>query len=343
MKFFKSEVSFADICHFLKLDIPTDIKNITFNNVAELNEANDKSICFYENEKYKKQAEGSKAGLIIVSKDCDLHTESLLLPVEKPYLTFMTLVTIWLQIEAKNKKNIIEQTARISSTASIGQNVSIGHNVVIEDNCKVGDNTVIEANTVIKENAKIGTNCQIYPNVTIYHDCEIGNKVIIHSGAVIGADGFGFALMNGQQVKIPQVGNVIIEDSVEIGACSCIDRATIGTTTIKKGTKIDNLVQVGHNCTVDENSILCAQVGLAGNSSIGKTVYLAGQVGVAGHLHIEDETMVGAQSGVVSSLSKGKYFGTPVLPVQQQLKVSACLKDLPEVTKYIKRLMREKK
>lgn len=343
MKYFRNELSLSAISQFLNLNIPADKANLIFNNVAELTEANSQSVCFFENEKYLNQAENSKAGMIFVSDSCTLKSEALLIQVAKPYLSFMTLVTIWLQLDAKSKQASIADSAKIASTAQIGNNVTIGHHVVIEDNVQIDENSIIEANTVIKENVKIGKSCHLFPNVTIYQDCILGNQVSIHSGTVIGADGFGYVLMNNQQIKIPQVGNVIIEDQVEIGACTCIDRATIGSTVIKKGTKIDNLVQVGHNCTIDENSILCAQVGLAGNSSVGKTVYLAGQVGVAGHLHIEDETMVGAQSGVASSINKGKYFGTPVMPVQQQLRVTACLKDLPEITKYVKQMMREKK
>ncbi|MCB5249903.1 MAG: UDP-3-O-(3-hydroxymyristoyl)glucosamine N-acyltransferase [Candidatus Cloacimonadales bacterium] len=342
MKYFKNELSLSKVADLLKIELPQEYKNIVFNNVSELGDANSKSICFYENSKYKQLAENSKAGLIFITKDSDLKSKSILLPMDKPYYSFITLVTIWLQIDNKNMTPFISETAKIAESAKVGQNVTIGHNVVIENDVIVDDNTIIEANSVIKENVKIGKHCHLYPNVTIYQDCVINNQVIIHSGAVIGADGFGFALINNQQIKIPQVGNVLIEDNVEIGACSCVDRATIGTTIVKKGTKIDNLVQVGHNCKIDEHSILCAQVGLAGNSSIGKTVYLAGQVGVAGHLHIEDNTMVGAQSGVASSIKTGKYFGTPVLLAQQQLKIAACLKDLPEITKFFKKMMREK-
>ncbi len=343
MKHFKNELSLSALSKLIGLNLSTTDPGIQFNNVAELFEANSQSVCFFENEKYLHQAEQSKAGLIFVSESCALKNNSLLIPVAKPYLTFMTLVTLWLKMDEKNKIPFISESAKIAPSAQIGNNVTIGHHVVIEDNVIIGDDCTIEANSVIKENSKLGNACHLFPNVTIYQDCVLGNQVFIHSGTVIGADGFGYVLMNGQQIKIPQVGNVVIEDQVEIGACACIDRATIGSTLIKKGTKLDNLVQIGHNCTINENSILCAQVGLAGNSSIGKTVYLGGQVGVAGHLHIEDQTMVGAQSGVASSIKTGKYFGTPVMPIQQQLRVAACLKELPDITKYVKQMMKEKK
>jgi len=210
--------------------------------------------------------------------------------------------------------------------------------VVIEDFVKIGRNTIIEANSVIQQNVQIGSNCHIYPNVTIYEDYIIKNKVILHAGCVIGADGFGYIFYEGKHNKIPQVGNVIIEDEVEIGANSAIDRATIGSTIVGKGTKIDNLVQVGHNCTIGENSILCAQVGLAGSTEIGNIVYLAGQVGVAGHLKIDDGAMVGAQSGVAKYIpKKAKYFGTPAIDAGLQKRMFISLKKLPEIIKKMKR------
>lgn len=340
MKLFKSALTLEKINQFVQGKLSVSSDNI-FDNVAELHEANEKSVCFYENEKYLHQAEQSNAGLIILSEGVELNNNAVKLFVPKPYFSFMTLVSIWLSIDSKNRIHQISERCSISKTATIGKNVSIADYVVIEDDVCIGDNSVIEANCVIKENSKIGQGCHLFPNVTIYHDCILGDKVSIHAGSVIGADGFGYLLLNGQQIKIPQVGNVVIENDVEIGANSCIDRATIGSTLIKSGAKIDNLVQIGHNCSVDEHSIICAQVGLAGNSNLGKYVYLGGQVGVGGHLKIDDQTMVGAQSGVASSIKTGKYFGSPVMPLTQQLRVSACMKDLPEIHKYVKKLMRE--
>jgi UDP-3-O-[3-hydroxymyristoyl] glucosamine N-acyltransferase len=253
----------------------------------------------------------------------------------------MYLVSKWLELQEKERVFTISPKATIDPTAQIGENVHIGVNAVIEDNVCIGDGTYIGANCVICSGTRIGSFCKIYPNVTIYSDCIIGKKAIIHSGAVIGADGFGFIPINENQIKVPQVGNVVIEDDVEIGANTCIDRSTIGTTLIKTNTKIDNLVQVGHNCQIDEHSILCSQVGLAGSTHIGKSVYLAGQVGVAGHLKIDDNTMVGAQSGVPSSLPTGKYFGSPAISAFEQKKIVSVMKDLPSVVRYIKKMMKE--
>ena len=267
------------------------------------------------------------------SRNGDFQSPPLLLPVDKPYYTFMTLVSWWLSEEAKHQEKSISPQASIHPSAQIGNNVHIAPFATIEENVVIADNTNIGASSVIMKDTKIGKNCKIYPNVVIYENCQIGEAVIIHSGAVIGADGFGFIEISGKQIKIPHVGKVIIENDVEIGANTCIDRATLGTTVIKTNTKIDNLVQVAHNCEIGESSVLCSQVGLAGSSIIGNKVYLAGQVGVAGHLTIEDNSMIGAQSGVASSLKSGRYFGSPALPAFEQMKIVASLKQLPALIK----------
>jgi UDP-3-O-[3-hydroxymyristoyl] glucosamine N-acyltransferase len=313
--------------------------NCILNNVAELTEANLASVCFYENPKYLEDVKNCQAGLIFVPPDFDhsLKTDSNLIFVEKPYLTFMLLVRFWLELDKPEPRKTIAKSAIISETATIGEQVQIQDNCVLQDNVSVGNNTIIEANCVLQKNVKLGKNCHLFPNVVIYENCIIGDNVIIHSGVVIGADGFGYLLHEGVQQKIPQVGNVVIEDNVEIGANAAIDRATIGSTIIGQGTKIDNLVQVGHNCEIGENSILCAQVGLAGSTEIGNLVYLAGQVGVAGHLKIEDGAMVGAQSGVSHSISAGaKVLGTPAIDAGLRKRIMASEKKIPEILKSYK-------
>ena len=328
-------------------DCRQDVCVPSFSNVAELSEANKESICFFENPKYLQDFQDSQAGLIFVNENgfdkiqSDTKPHQILLKVDKPYLAFMTLVAWWLKEDDKNTTKSISTQTAIHFTATIEENVQIDPFAVIEENVFIGKNTSIGSHTVIMKNVKIGENCKIYPNVVIYEGCTVGNDVIIHSGAVIGADGFGYIEINGKHLKVPQVGNVVIENDVEIGANTTIDRSTIGTTRIKSNTKIDNLVQIGHNCNVDESSILCAQVGLAGNTNIGKNVYLAGQVGVAGHLTIEDNTLVGAQSGVPSTLTTGKYFGYPALPAFEQKKIMASMRDIPAVVRYVKKLMKQ--
>ncbi|MEA2095250.1 MAG: UDP-3-O-(3-hydroxymyristoyl)glucosamine N-acyltransferase [Candidatus Cloacimonadota bacterium] len=325
-----------------KLDCVTDFSNkVKLDNVSELHEANEHSVCIFENPKFIDALKETKAGLIFVPKNFDknLKPKTNLLLIDKPYIHFMMLVQTWLKLDLPKMKKSIDDSAKIASSASFGKNIIIGSNCMIGENVNIGDNTVIESNCVIKDNVRIGKNCYIYPNSTIYEDSVLKSNIIIHSGCVIGADGFGYIFHNGIHNKVPQVGNVIIEDDVEIGANSAIDRATLGSTIIGKGTKIDNLVQVGHNCQIDENSVLCAQTGLAGSTIIGKTVYIAGQVGVAGHLKIDDRAMIGAQSGVMNDVPKGaKLFGSPAIDAKLQKRIMVSEKYLPEVVKdYRKR------
>ncbi|MBN2461027.1 MAG: UDP-3-O-(3-hydroxymyristoyl)glucosamine N-acyltransferase [Candidatus Cloacimonetes bacterium] len=309
-------------------------------NVSELNSANANSVCFYENEKYLADLQVSQAGLIFVPIDFDpqLKRNSNLILCEKPYVMFMLMVKEWLELTAPKTPPGIANTAHIADTAIVHDTAVIGENVNIAASTRIGEHTVIEANTVIKDNVIIGKNCHLYPNVTIYEDCVIGDRVTLHAGVVIGSDGFGYIQHEEQQKKIPQVGNVVIEDDVEIGANSCVDRATIGSTIVGRGTKIDNLVQVGHNCVIGNNSILCAQVGLAGSTEIGDLVYLAGQVGVAGHLKIGNKAMVGAQSGVSKSLpADEKYFGSPAREASRAKRIVAAESMLPELLKNLRK------
>ncbi len=329
-----------------KLDCITDFTNkVTLDNVAELHKANEHSVCFFENPKFLDILKKTKAGLIFVPKNFDknLKPNTNLLLIDKPYIHFMMLVRTWLNLDLPKMKRSVEDSANIAKSASLGKNIIIGSNCDIGENVNIGDETIIESNCVIKYDVQIGKNCHIHPNTTIYEDCVLKNNIIIHASCVIGADGFGYLFHNGIHNKIPQVGNVIIEDDVEIGANSAVDRATLGSTIIGKGTKIDNLVQVGHNCKIDENSILCAQTGLAGSTIIGKTVYLAGQVGVAGHLKIDDGAMIGAQSGVTNDIPKGaKYFGSPAIEAGLQKKIMVSEKYLPEVVKEYRKRQKAK-
>ncbi|MCD4797191.1 MAG: UDP-3-O-(3-hydroxymyristoyl)glucosamine N-acyltransferase [Candidatus Cloacimonetes bacterium] len=323
------------------------LKNeVELTNVAELPEADDKSVCFYENHKYLHDLKDSKSGFIFVPKDfdIDLKPDANLLLIDKPYIHFIMLVKTWLELCSPKSQGNISGTAIISGSAKLGRNITICNNVLISDNVIIGDNTKIYSNCVINENVKIGSNCRIHPNTTIYEDTVIKNNVSIFAGCVIGADGFGYLFHDGIQNKIPQVGNVIIEDNVEIGANTTIDRAAIGSTIIRNGTKIDNLVQIGHNCKIGRNSILCSQVGLAGSTEIGDIVYLAGQVGVAGHLKIDDEAMIGAQSGVSGSIPKrAKYFGTPAIDAGLKKRIIASEKKIPEIVKYYNKINKKQK
>ena len=317
------------------------IAECTFDNVTELHSANSNSICFYENDKYYDQLIHTKAGLIFVREDFEKPAElnTNLIYVKYPYIYFMMLVKKWLELDQTKNQAFVADSATIDSTAKLGKNVTIKHNVVIGKNVTIGDNSIIESNSVIMENVAIGNDCKLYPNVTIYHDCLIEDRVILHSGSVIGADGFGFLFHDNIQQKIPQVGNVIIKSDVEIGANSCIDRSTLASTIIGKYTKIDNLVQVGHNCIIGENNILCAQVGLAGNTLIADRTYVAGQVGVAGHLKIGSDVKIGAQSGVINDVKDNqKLFGTPAINAGIQKRIMVSLPKLPKLIKDFRKL-----
>ena len=337
MKIFKRKINIDILKTKIqgKFDI---VSNNEFDNVAELKEANDNSICFIENPGYFEQAEASKAGLLISLPSFEFSDRNVVY-TDKPYFMFMFLVREWLKLDESAIEPAIHPSAVIHDTAIIGENVNIGANVVIDSGAVIGDNSRIDANCSIGENTRIGNQCHFFPNVNIYHECIVGDNVILHSGVVIGADGFGYIEWNKKQEKIPQVGNVVIEDDVEIGANSCVDRATLGTTRILRGAKIDNLVQIGHNCSIGNDTIVCAQVGLAGSTNVGNNVYLAGQVGAGGHLNIGNNVMVGAQSGIAGNLEENmKYFGTPAIDAMQQKRVIVAMKRLPELVKKMKKI-----
>ncbi len=309
--------------------------DLRIDSVTTPEDAEPGSVVFLEQEKLLEATKSSQASLIITTEEYAAQLEGRnLLITSKPYITMMTLLSYWLAMAPKKSAGIhpsavIDSSATIPETVSIDAGVRIGANVVIGSGCR------IDANCVIADNVSIGEGCILYPGVSVYADCQIGKEVIIHSGAVIGADGFGFALLDGVQRKIPQIGNVIIGDYVEIGANSCIDRATLGSTVIGEGTKLDNLVQIGHNCVIGRQCILCAAVGLAGSTVVGDYVYLAGQVGAAGHLTIGDRAMIGAQAGITNHIpAESKYFGSPATEANQMKRIMAAQKHLPDIYRF---------
>ena len=247
-------------------------------------------------------------------------------------------------VDAQHQKHTpgIHPTAVISQSAKLGDNVSVGAYTVVEDGAQIGDNTVIFPQCYIGKDVVIGKNCYIYPQVVIREECVLKDYVILQAGAKIGSDGFGFSFHDGRHQKIPQIGNVVLGNDVEIQSNTCIDRAKISSTVIGDNTKIDNLVQVGHNVHVGMSSIMCAQVGVAGTTEIGNGVILAGQVGLAGHMTIGDRAQVGAQSGVMSSIPAGQtYFGYPAMPQREAFKLQAILRKLPEMHKEFRSLKKQ--
>jgi len=313
-------MSAGDIASRLSLVLEGN-PSLQIDNASELSDAKANSICFYENDKYKNDLKYSKAGLVIVPKDFNIKIKTNFIRSDNPYLLFFTIIKSFFQ---EKPKSHISKLSKIDSSAKIGENASIDEFVSIG------------------KNVKIGANSKIYPNVVIYEDTVIGDNVILHSGVTIGADGFGFLYHNGIQNKISQIGNVVIGNDVEIGAGSTIDRATISSTVIGDGSKLDNLVQVGHNCKIGKNCCLCAQVGLAGNTTVGNVVYLAGQVGTSGHLKIGNYVRVGGKSGVMNNIAdNAEVLGSPAIDGKKQKKIIVSMWQLPDLLKKIKKLLKK--
>ena len=311
--------------------------NVEIVRVLGIDEAGPGDLTFVSNPKYASKARTTKASAVIVSPDFpEIPTPSL--RHANPYLIFARAIELF--YEAPRQAAGIDSAARIAATATIGEGASIGPFVVIEDNVQIGRNSTIYPFVHIARGARIGDHFKAYANVSVREFCQIGNNVILQDGARIGADGFGYAKRDdGSYYKIAQSGIVVLEDDVEVGANSTIDRATIGETRIHRGVKIDNLVQVGHSSEVGENTLLCAQVGLGGSSKIGRSVILTGQVGVAGHLEIGDRVVATAQSGIPNSVEPDKIIsGYPAIENRLWLKSSSVFKRLPELLKRIEAL-----
>jgi UDP-3-O-[3-hydroxymyristoyl] glucosamine N-acyltransferase len=305
--------------------------------VIGIDEAAPGDLTFVSNPKYAAKARTTRASAIIVTPDFP-EIETSTLRSSNPYLAFARAVEIFYQTPVPARG--VDSTARIAGSAQIGEGASIAPFVVIEDDVQIGKNCELYPFVHISRGARIGDNFKAYAHVSVREFCSIGNNVILQDGVKIGTDGFGYAKKDdGGYYKIVQSGTVVIEDDVEVGANATIDRATIGETRIRRGAKIDNLVQVGHASDVGEDTLLCAQVGLAGSSKIGRSVILTGQVGVAGHLEIGDRVVATAQTGIPNSIEADKVVsGYPAIDNKLWLKSSAVFKRLPELLKRIEAL-----
>ena len=306
--------------------------------VAKIEEADEGDITFLANKKYYNFLQLSKASACIV--DETIHAENITcIIVENPYLAFLKVFQHF-NPPQENIRKVIHPSAIIEENCILGKNLSIGAYVFISTDCKIGDNVVIYPQVFIGAHVEIGEGSIIYPNVTIREDCIIGKNVIIHSGTVLGSDGFGYVFEQEKYNKIPQLGKVILEDEVEIGANCAIDRATMGDTIIKKGTKLDNLIHIAHNVIIGENTAIAAQTGISGSTQIGKRVQIGGQAGLVGHIKIGDGVKIGAQAGVTKSfpMENVTISGYPARLHDQAKRREACSNKLPEMFKKIKKL-----
>lgn len=309
---------------------------------GKIEEASSGQLAFLANPKYEEYLYTTGASIIIINNDLVLkkNITATLIRVSDPYSAFATLLDIYQQYQMQHLSGI-QEPSYIHSSVTKGDNIYIGAFTCIGENAKIGNNSKIHANVVLGNNVSIGVNTIIHPNVVIYHDCKIGSNVIVHAGTVIGSDGFGFApQQDGTFKKVPQIGNVVIEDNVEIGANTTIDRATIGSTIIRTGVKIDNLVQIAHNVEIGAYTVIAAQTGVSGSTKIGKNVMIGGQAGIAGHIQIADGTKINGQSGVTKSIknSNTTVTGYPANDFRTFMKTQALLKNLPELEKRLSQL-----
>ncbi len=315
--------------------------NISVNSFGKIEEAEDGQLAFLANPKYEEYLYSTKASVIIINEALELKqpVTATLIRVPDAYTAFAKLLSTYQQM-IQQQLTGVQEPVYISASASYGENVFIGAFAYLSDNVKVGNNTKIYPNVYLGNNVKIGDNSIIHPGVKIYHDCLIGSNVVIHAGTVIGSDGFGFAPQaDGSFKKVPQIGNVIIEDNVEIGANATIDRATIGSTIIRSGAKLDNLIQIAHNVEIGNSTVVAAQSGISGSTKVGKGVMIGGQVGIVGHINIGDGAKINAQSGVSKSVEAGKAVtGSPAHDYTSALRSQAISRKLPELEKRIKEL-----
>lgn len=337
------EFSAKQIAEFIQGTVVGD-ENAIVHTFAKIEEGIPGAISFLSNPKYTHYIYDTQASIVLVNNDFvpEKEVKATLIKVDNAYESLAKLLTLYEM--SKPKKTGIDPLAYIAASAKIGKEVYIAPFAYIGENTIIGDNTAIYPHATVCENAKVGNNSILYPNVTVYHDCKIGNNCILHAGCVIGADGFGFAPSPEGYEKIPQIGIVVIEDNVEIGANTCVDRSTMGATIIHKGVKLDNLIQIAHNVEVGSHTVMASQAGIAGSTKIGEWCMFGGQVGVAGHIKVGDHTNVGAQSGIAKTLKGYKaIMGSPAIDAKQFFKSSAAFKNLPEMYLSISQLQKEVK
>lgn len=313
------------------------------NKLAKIEEADKDSFCFLANPKYFHYAQTATVGILLCDEllEYNPYNISAVLRVPEPYKAFQQLMEMYAALSNKPQNEGIDANTYLGKGATHGSNFYLGAFSYVGENVKIGNNVKIYPNSFIGDNAELGDNTIIYANVSVYHDCKLGSNCIIHSGAVIGADGFGFAPQpDGTYKKIPQTGNVVIGNNVEVGANTCIDRAVIGSTVIRDGVKLDNLIQVAHNVELGENTVIAAQAGISGSSRFGKNVMIGGQAGITGHLTIADGVKIQAQAAVIRDVTEPNkgISGAPAIDAREHYRILASMKVLPQLIQRVKDL-----
>ncbi|NLJ43490.1 MAG: UDP-3-O-(3-hydroxymyristoyl)glucosamine N-acyltransferase [Bacteroidales bacterium] len=327
------EFNASTIAGFLKGEIVGD-PEVKVSTIAKIEEGHPGALSFLANPKYEHYIYSTKSSIVLVNKNFvpSDKVEATMIKVDNAYESFASLLQM--VDAARPRKKGIHPSAVIEPSATVGNNVFIGPYVYVGENCVIGDECSLYPHVFIGDNTSLGRGCTLNSGVKIYHDCVIGNNCIIHAGSVIGSDGFGFAPQSDNEfMKIPQLGNVVLEDNVEIGANVAIDRATMGSTIIRKGVKLDNLIQIGHNVEVGENTVMAGQCGVAGSSKIGRNCMFGGQVGISGHIKIADGVKIGAQAGIPGDVKQENLtlLGTPAIEYRDFLRSSVLFKRLPEM------------
>lgn len=329
-------ITARDLAEQLGADVVGD-GDVVLSGVAKIEEASPGEVSFVANPQYRKFLDTTQASAVIV-KEAPEGGSLTYLVAEDPYRAFLQTLR-YFHPEAPKPEPGVHPTASVAEGVKLGDNVVIGPNCVIEEGVEIGEGTVLRALCFVGRDTKIGSNCYFHSRVTIREGCVIGERVILQDGCVVGSDGFGFAPGEEGYLKIPQVGNVILEDDVEIGANTTIDRATLGRTVVRRGAKIDNLVQLAHNVEVGSDTVIAAQTGVAGSSRVGAKSMLGGQVGISGHIKLSDQIMIAAQSGVTKDPGPGKIIaGYPAREIAHWRRTEAVISKLPELVKRVRTL-----
>ncbi len=317
-------------------------ENARVNSFAKIEEGRPGAISFLSNTKYTHYIYDTQSSVVLIDENVELEHEvkATLIRVKNAYEAVARLLQAYESM--KPKKKGIDPLAFIASSATLGDDCYVGAFAYIGEGAKIGKNCQIYPHAVVGDNVSVGDDCIIYPNAVVYHDCRLGQRVTMHAGSVVGADGFGFAPTAEGYDKIPQIGIVTIEDNVEIGANTCIDRSTMGSTYVRKGVKLDNLVQIAHNTDIGANTVMSAQVGVAGSTKIGEWCMFGGQVGIAGHITIGNRVNLGAQSGVPSSIEDNQtLIGTPPMETRPFFRSQSIFRRLPDMYKELEELKKE--